>query len=187
MAYVYPISPAARAFVVCGRVILRGFVAMAAQALWVAPAALAVPPALAGESPGQTRLRQACDALEGHESVFAKLHLEIDLFDQQLIGNGVYRQGPPETDWMSLDLKLMMGNQQSVVQQRCDGYSFWRCDSVDNIRVGLSRVDLARLRNARDDGRASRGAVPQLGLGGLPKLLKSLDQAFELGKETSQV
>jgi hypothetical protein len=160
---------------------------MAAQALLVAPAALVASAAFGDESQGQMRLRQACDALERHESVFAKMHLEIDLFDQQLIGHGVYRQGPPETDWMSLDLQLQMGNQQSVVQQRCDGDSFWRCDSVDNIRVGLSRVDMARLRNARDDGRASTGAVPQLGLGGLPRLLNSLDQAFEFSKETSQV
>jgi hypothetical protein len=168
MAYAYPSLPVARAFALCGRVFQGGVVALASLA------------ALAQESPGQARLREAQEALARHRSVFAKMHIQIDLYDQQTIGNGEYRQGPPETRWMAFDVRLKTNNQLSIVQQRCDGNSFWRCDSVDDVRLRVSRIDMARLGSARDEGRA--GGVPQLGLGGLPKLLHSLDTAFEFNK-----
>ena len=86
---------------------------------------------------------------------------------------------------MLLDLKLKMGHQNWIVQERCDGDTHWQCHTVGETRVDVTRVDLTRLRKAGhdgqagDDGQAANGRAPRLGLGGLPKLLGALDQAFE--------
>jgi hypothetical protein len=172
MAYRYPIPPVAGARVRRCAVFLIGL--------------LAIPESLASaqEYTGQALMREARTVLERHQWVSAKLHHQIDLYQQQLIGNGVYRQGPPKTHWMSLDLKLIVGNQTTIIQQRCDGDSRWQCRSVDDRRVSVTRVDLTRLQQSADDWdrdvwqAIDRGA-PELGQGGLPKLLAALDKAFE--------
>jgi len=141
--------------------------------------ALAAPEAPAAETAAQKLLREALIALESHRSVSAKIHQEIDLFGQQLIGNGIYRQGPPESRWMLLDLKIKVDENDWTIQQRCDGETYWQCRSVGGERTEVSRVDIARLRNRREAWQAQWGQTSLLGMGGLPKLLVALDQAFE--------
>ncbi|HUY33100.1 MAG TPA: hypothetical protein VMV69_09985 [Pirellulales bacterium] len=140
---------------------------------------LAACKARAEESAAHKLLRDARTALDSHQWVSAKIHQQIDLYEQQLIGNGTYRQGPPESHWMLLDLKVKMGGTNWFVQERCDGESHWQIRTQGATRTELSRIDITRLRKARDDWQAAHGNAPHLGLGGLPKLLGALDQAFE--------
>jgi len=167
MSYLSPKFAAAWAFVRACCILCFGMLALAA------------PTAIAAESPAQKLLRDARTALDSHRSVTAKIHQQIDLYGQQLIGNGVYRQGPPASHWMLLDLKFKAGVEDWIVQERCDGETHWRCHAVGKVRTELTRVDITRLRSARDDWQAAHGDASLLGLGGLPKLLGALDQAFE--------
>src|SRR5258708_32344674 len=106
MSYHYPSFAAAWAF------------ARRCGTLGLGMLALAAPLAIAAESPAQKLLRDARTALDSHRSVSAKIHQQIDLYGQQLIGNGVYRQGPPESQWMLLDLKIKVGADDWIVQER---------------------------------------------------------------------
>jgi hypothetical protein len=135
-------------------------------------------PVLAQESRPQAKLREAIAELDSHQWVSAKIHLQFDLYQQQLIGNGVYRQGPPESHWMLMDLNISLGKASWVLQQRCDGNSHWDCYMAGTTR-SITRVDLKRLNEVRDDGPGSNAKPPLLGMGGLSKLLVGLDRAFE--------
>src|SRR5690348_8699821 len=108
MAYGYPNFAVAGVFGRWPSVFGAVFVVLAASA------------AGAEDHEAQKLLREASNALERHRWVSVKLHHQIDLYQQELIGNGLYRQGPSDTRWMLLDLKFQLGNESWVVQERCD-------------------------------------------------------------------
>jgi hypothetical protein len=136
---------------------------------------------------GQLLLRQARAALERHKTISAVIHQRIHLYGQELVGNGIFVQGPAERNLLQVDVTVNVDGRDYYVQQRCDGDYFWLQKCVDGVprltRIDIKRVEAARLAFASKNlGLGSNGqntsgktSLPMLGLGGLASLLDQLD------------
>lgn len=114
----------------------------------------------------------------------AKLRQRVFLFDQELVGSGVYRQhisnGLP---MLRLEIRLQGEGRMTSLQQVSDGRTLWiRQDTGEEVR--LSYVNLRTVQNVLHA--ASPTAKPpqvsglnRLMVGGLPQLVTELQQHFE--------
>ena len=130
-------------------------------------------------SPGETLMKTAAAEMDLHQSVSAKLRQQIDLFRHQLVGSGTYQQrGRGDAMLLRMELKIQVADRVSSLLQVCDGHSFWvHQDLFDGPTLG--RINLDRVRAARQVQPATSeppGIWPALG--GLPKLLRNLDDSF---------
>ena len=121
------------------------------------------------------------------ESKFqASIRHKINMFDQQLVGSGHYRQfGNGTIKRLRFELKTQVGDKTSSVIQVCDGRHLW---SRENLPEGttLSRVDVRYIRDALEAENSKHGAGrlatnwgANIAMGGLPRLLASLQACFE--------
>jgi hypothetical protein len=143
------------------------------------------PTALQGQPlQGGTLLRQARAALDRHKTISATIHQRIHLYGQELVGNGIFVQGPPERNLLQVDLTVNIGGRDCYVQQRCDGQYYWLQKCVDGVprlsRVDLKRVAAARAAHAQKHAASAAQShrvpsLPMLGLGGMANLLDQLD------------
>jgi hypothetical protein len=138
------------------------------------------PPGL--PSDGQQFIKEAAGRVFQHPSIAAKLRVNIDLFGQQLMGAGKYLQlGEGEDKLLRLELSVQTDDHTLTFQQVCDGRFLWlRRDLPDSVDLG--RIDLKRLR--REVGHqpplhAAARMDTWMALGGLPKLMNSLDENFD--------
>jgi len=180
-------------------------------------------------------LQAAVRTLDSRDCVSARILQQVDLFDKQLVGSGVYLQqrvgtdqllhvreplplaplagrgggaylppvqeAPPlpplggrgaggERSWdrllIRLELRTQIGDQQSSLLQILSpptpaGHYLWTyCKLPDEER--LSRVDLVRAAQALDKAQHTPGLGTEgmlSGLGGLPRLLRGLQAAFD--------
>ena len=155
----------------------------------VAPAPTVEVPAPAIEVPAgvgaqpQALLAAAIRTLEGRDSISAEIQQEVDLFDKQLVGSGIYleqRRGPLRL--LRMELKLPLADRASSQVQVCDGTYLWIYRSAGEKISDLSRIKVDEANRALEEaeataGPADSGLLP--GLGGLPKLLRGLHQTFE--------
>jgi len=124
----------------------------------------------------------AAARLARHHSVSAKLRQQVNLFGHQVIGSGTYlQQGRGDTMRLRMELKLHVGGQLTSLQQVSDGTSFWVREDIEGTPT-VKRIDLARVRTAlaRREPIDSAGHT-SLAVGGLPRLLESLNRAFRFG------
>ena len=132
------------------------------------------------------KLERAIAAIESYQSVTAKLRQRIDLFDQQLVGSGTYLQGPAADHTFRLELRIQVGDRVSSLQHVSDGKTLWTYrqffDEGKLTKVDLRRVIAALSKQAGVT--PGVGGTQWLGLGGLPKLLRSLDEHFEFEELT---
>jgi hypothetical protein len=131
---------------------------------------------------GQTVLEKAIIRLESCDSVSAKTRQSVELFGTRLIGSGSYiEQRGPRTLMFRLELRLQSGADASALVQTCDGAHLWLCEEhLGAQKVG--QVDVARVARALEEkgGMPKPGMIGQWpGLGGLSKLLRGLDLAFD--------
>jgi hypothetical protein len=126
---------------------------------------------------------RAVEALEAHETVAARLRYRVDLFGHRLTGSGSYVQGPWRHRLLRLELRTQVGQSLTSVQHVADGEYLWIYrELVDNPSV--SRVNLERVHRALG-GEAGVFApdrpppVDALGLGGLPRLMRSMHRWLE--------
>ena len=165
-------------------------------AIFLAPAAAtpnrvqttAVTPTLPGAAQAtddpQRLVANAAAAIGRMPSVSAKIRQRVDLFGHQLVGSGSYLQlGTGAEMLLRLELKIQTDHVTSL-QQICDGRFFWlRRDLID--KISLSRIDLRRVRQAIKQSRGSlqpSSATGWMALGGLPKLMESLDANFRFNE-----
>ncbi len=88
---------------------------------------------------------------------------------------------------MRLELKLQAGGQLTSLTQVSDGRHLWTREDLSSGTV-LSRIDLRRVRIAlqlASDVRQESLSRNWVVLGGLPRLLSSLDAQFQFGKASS--
>ena len=131
---------------------------------------------------GQVLLEQAVLALESRRSVSAKIRQSIDLFGKRLFGSGTYAEQQSNRQMrLRMEMRVQLGERPSSLTQVCDGRYFW---TYRDLGAGgsVSRVDLARVNRVLEES----GQIPQPGridqwpgLGGLPKLLRGLNKAFD--------
>lgn len=171
----------------------------AAQPARVASAASTNPYAPAQSSPSQRgaavapaerarqTLAEAVAALERWHSVAARVRAEVRLFEQHLVGSGTYVQGSARDRAWRWELRVQTDDGASSLLQVCDGKQFWtyrqtasaaRLEWIDAPRVYAS---LAKHRPLPGAASAGTAAMPTLGLGvgGLPRLLRALDDCCE--------
>lgn len=151
-----------------------------------AEASAKTPPVVpAGGPPGGIDAEQLLDrailALDQYPAVFARVRQRTQLFGQQVLGSGLYEQGPAASQLTRLELKLVVADQVSSLQQVCDGQFLWtRRELLAN--TSLSRVELKGVEDAIADlpeVPAGQGRRPLgFGAGGLPRLLRQLQAAF---------
>ena len=111
-----------------------------------------------------------------HTTVSARVRHRAEMFDQKLVGSGVYlqsRQGQRLQARFSLSVKT--ADRMVNLLHVCDGRTLWMFDNLDG-REKLSRVDLLRLRQS--SGGQGGTLMPIMLGGGLPQLLGSLQQNF---------
>ena len=137
--------------------------------------------ALGRPAGGESLVGEAARQLLLQPSLEAKIRQRVNLFGQRLVGAGVYRQLMDGQELrLKLELKLQTAGQITSVQQISDGrFLYIRRDWPG--RETLSRIDLQRVRKALSESpdRPPNGALPGLELGGLPKLLQSLENDFQ--------
>ena len=141
------------------------------------------------------------------KSVQARIRYRTELFGARNVGTGIYlQQGSGDQRQFRLELKTAIGQPGAgqkllTFQQVCDGKFLWQYrDSFDNSpasgtnvnkqtdnvpdRPTISRIDLTKVRQTLQDSerRPSLASINQLNVGGLPKLVDGLQQAFRFNR-----
>jgi hypothetical protein len=135
---------------------------------------------------GQQLMRRATVQLASCRSLQLQLRQQVNVFDKNLVGSGVYLQQQTEQGLaLRLELKLRVDQTLTSLLQVSDGQAMWlRRDLPGGASLG--RVDLTRIR-AELSNSASAAPVtlptvtPPIGpfaVGGLPRLLAGLEEHF---------
>jgi hypothetical protein len=147
--------------------------------------AIAATPPASDSNPGDALLRRALNAVDAQRSIAAKVRQKVDLLGRPMFGSGIYlQQGRGRERMLRLELKLQIAKQTSSVQEICDGTALWICEDFGDAK-SLTRVDMARLLRARPKSPpppAPPAVNAWFALGGLPKLLASLESSFRFGQ-----
>lgn len=125
-------------------------------------------------------MRKAVDALERHQTVSARLRHQVHLFGKPMAGSGAYLQGPWQRKLLRLELKLQVGNRLTSLLQVCDGKRLWTHSTLWKEPV-LTKVELRKIVS-ESPAAPMAPLVNALGLGGLPRLMRSLERSFEFGE-----
>lgn len=130
---------------------------------------------------GDELMLHAAREVAALSSLDARLRVQTNLMDQELVGSGSYYQLRSEHDLLlKLELRLQVAQQVSSLLQVSDGRFLWIRRNLPG-QNSLSRVDQRRVREALAKGSNLPIADPSraLALGGLGKLLESLAENFE--------
>lgn len=124
---------------------------------------------------GDELMERAVGHISQHETVSAQIRHRSSLFDQRLVGSGVYLQRRAEQGLqVRFSLSVQSNDRMVSLLHVCDGRFLWMHDNLANT-PSLTRVDLLRVRSAAGEGGPS---MPILLGGGLPQLLGSLRRNF---------
>jgi hypothetical protein len=143
------------------------------------PANGSAPDGAAQSAPaGEVLLDRVVAAAAAQTSIAAKLRHRVELLDRPILGTGLYlQQGRGATASFRLEMEFRTKLFPSRQRQVCDGAQLWILEELDGA-TNLTLVDVARLQRAQPK---SPGAAPPQGLsalGGLGKLLESLQATF---------
>lgn len=142
------------------------------------------PPAavVASEPLGDKLVAQAVANLEAVPSLSAKIRHRIELLGRPLIGTGDYaQQGRGAGRAFRLDLQLRTSLSTTAIEHVCNGQQLWMFEELDGHQ-SLALIDVARLQRAIPKAQATPPSpMAWLSLGGLPKLLVGLQEAFHFG------
>ena len=136
-----------------------------------------------GDRAGDDVLRAARERLDGCASVVANLRYRIVMFDNELIGAGLYQQaGQGSERRYRLELKTQLGDQLTSLLHVCDSQTLWTYRQRPGGTPGaqLERLDLRRVRAAQGEAlhRPPGSPVEELATGGLPKFMEGLRTNF---------
>lgn len=129
-----------------------------------------------------TLLAQSVATLKRGPALEMKLRHTTRWFEQELAGSGTYLQSQsPRGLLLRLELRLSVGDQQSSLQQVCDGRFLWIRRELPG-GASLGRVDMDRMRQAlgsEDHPYWAGATASSLAVGGLPQLLTALAENFQ--------
>lgn len=140
------------------------------------------PPRASRDEPQQW-IRRAILAIESRQSVSARIRHRVELFGKSLVGSGTYlEQRSAGEILLRLELKVQLDAETATsLLQVCDGRYLWTYKRDAQDRSSVSRIALLPVAEALDE----MGQLPQpgkigewLGLGGVPRLLRTLDACF---------
>jgi hypothetical protein len=122
--------------------------------------------------------------LDAVASLSAKVRNQVDLFDHQVTGAGIYRQqGRGLRQLSRFELKSQVGDATFTRLEINDGHFFWTFRELPG-GPSLNRLDLDRIESqlratVRSSGPARPASLP---IGGLPKMLAALRQNFQFNR-----
>jgi len=134
-------------------------------------------------------LERAREELQRRESMSARVRYQINLFEQQLIGSGGYWQSGRGSDKrVRFELRVQRSEDYSHWLQVCDGRYVWTAAETLNGPL-LTRLDLNRIRKQQELqwGYTTFSDGVLWDWGGLPKMLKVLEQNFTWSRAVSGV
>jgi hypothetical protein len=135
------------------------------------PSPLPAPPTLIADS---------IRSLSARRSISAKTRQGAKLFGRELVGSGTFAQGPSTSRLVRYDLQLMLKDRPVSRLQISDGQYLWIVDDLKG-EADIERIDVDRLVSAAAAETAAAAAAPQrdLALGGIGRLMASLEKSFE--------
>jgi hypothetical protein len=129
-----------------------------------------------------TLLVNAINALDGRESLSARIHVNVNLFEEQMVGSGLYlEQAPSRLHRLRMEMNIQLRDEPATLLQVCDGQNLWTFRQMGQER-SLTRIDVNRVvaAAAGPTGNVEAGVLPNWpGLGGLPRLLRTLRESFQ--------
>ena len=170
-------------------VLLNLLVAIAAfgQAFTPINPAIARPKSAAAERGGQELVAEAARRVFDEPAIAAELRYKIDAFGHELVGTGRYLQrGAGAEKLLRLELKMQVADKPATLQEICGKDYYWVRRDVPPAPPTLGRVNLQDVRRmlAATNSDQPRDILPTDGwimLGGLPRLLASLEKNFDFG------
>ena len=134
------------------------------------------------DADGQQLVQQATAQLVKEEVLQANIQQQVSLYGQQLLGTGQYRHfGVGANKRLRLELKLQAAGELTSLTQVSDGRHLWTREDFPSGTT-LSRIDLRRVRQATEQRQPDADAAQSgswMVLGGLPRLLASLEAQFQ--------
>lgn len=135
-----------------------------------------------GSPDGPALMRSAILGLESRRSISARIRQSIDLFGAEPAASGIYLEQRSERQLhMRLELRIQTGDKPSSILQVCDGSYLWTYKKLSG-EESLDKVDVVRVARELEE----RGRLPEPGkigwwpgLGGMPRMLRGLNAAFE--------
>lgn len=118
--------------------------------------------------------------LESFGTVAFKLHQEITLFDERLVGAGNYLQVAHGDRLWRLEVVLKGENDTALLQQVCDGRYLW-IHERNGAAQQLRKIDLLQVNQVAQAQRDAGGPLLNWGTGGLAQLIRGLGESFEFG------
>jgi hypothetical protein len=177
MKAILPILLCATATSPCGRLCAQTVAAAGTPA----PAQPAAAAASAIDTSGDALVHRVLASVDAQKSIAAKLRQKIDILGQSMSGTGIYlQQGRGPTRQLRLEMELQRSPRPTRVQEVCDSSALWIFEDFGSAQ-SFARVDMARLRRARPKSPAPPSMSAWFALGGLPKLLASLEGSFRFG------
>jgi hypothetical protein len=149
------------------------------------------PAAADGEIDGQQLVAEAARRVFDESAVAADLRYKIDAFGHELVGTGRYLQlGAGADKLLRLELKMQVAGKPATLQEICGVREYWVRREVPPAKPTLGRVNLTDLRLTLgmrlDEPRQIMPTDGWIMLGGLPRLLASLEQNFQFGPAEAQ-
>ena len=140
---------------------------------------------------GQELVAEAARRVFDEAAVAADLRYKIDAFGHELVGTGRYLQlGAGANKLLRLELKMQVAGKPATLQEICGAREYWVRREVPPAKPTLGRVNLTDLRRTLamrlDEPRQLMPTDGWIMLGGLPRLLASLEQNFEFGPAEAQ-
>jgi hypothetical protein len=148
-----------------------------------------------GEKPaktsGQKLVAEAARRVFDEAAIAADLRYKIDAFGHELVGTGRYLQlGAGADKLLRLELKMQVAGKPATLQEICGPDTYWIRRDVPPAPATLGRVDLRTIRQSLaaslDEPRQIMPSDGWIMLGGLPRLLASLEKSFEFGPADAQ-
>ena len=127
---------------------------------------------------GGDLIRQSVQ-LMSKANLTAQIRHQTELFGQQLIGSGQYRQ-KFDGDGLRFrfQLRIRTEEQSTGIHHINDGRFLWVLENRDESK-SVKQVDLNEVRKALRRTKAAERNLDAIALGGLPRLLGSLSNNFE--------
>lgn len=139
--------------------------------------------ALAADGPGNRLIAGAARRVHEQSSLSAEMRYRLDAFGHELAGQGSYHQlGTGPEKLLKLELKIQVADQAIVRQEICGPSFYYVRRESPFAPASLGRVNLRHVRTAiarAGEPIAANPAEVWMLLGGLPKLLETLDRNFE--------
>ncbi|MGC1272287.1 MAG: hypothetical protein WBC44_01165 [Planctomycetaceae bacterium] len=130
--------------------------------------------ATSGNPEASVLLRQSRDNLSGYRTLKAKMVETAEFGPRRFKAEGVYLQGVDHR--VRVDVDVSIGENKGRLLQVSDGEVLWTIYDV-GPKLRITRRDVNQILAATDGAQAKATELAELGLGGLPALLASIERS----------